>query len=364
MSLNGGVGRGTLDAGNKLSGATAYVGFNKQYQHFVNYFLCDGVADDVQMNWATTYVSGLGGGSVELECEAYNNVATVNVPAGVTVRGHGNDTVVNYDAGGSCFTVTGDNSKIHDLKVVIVAGAGAGGTRPNCVYAANRVNLECRGLWLVGDETVGDDGSDTRQCGIVFSGVTYSRINFCRSNDHTRHGIFLYSSSDDNTVTGNTCNGNTLYGIYLYSSSNDNTVTGNTCNGNTQYGIYLYSSSDNTVTGNTCNGNDSEDTGTYDGISLSGSTGNLIGSNTCKDNDRWGIMVDADSDYNKVSNNYTDGNTAGSIRVNNANCDSNQIEFNTVEEGAPGDVGTLTRSYGNYDPSANAFVGDVGAAPF
>ena len=317
MSLNGGVGRGTLDAGNKLSGATAYVGFNKQYQHFVNYFLCDGVADDVQMNWATTYVSGLGGGSVELECEAYNNVATVNVPAGVTVRGHGNDTVVNYDAGGSCFTVTGDNSKIHDLKVVIVAGAGAGGTRPNCVYAANRVNLECRGLWLVGDETVGDDGSNARQCGIIFSGVTYSRINFCRSNDHTRHGIFLYSSSDDNTVTGNTCNGN-----------------------------------------------DSEDTGTYDGISLSGSTGNLIGSNTCKDNDRWGIMVDADSDYNKVSNNYTDGNTAGSIRVNNANCDSNQIEFNTVEEGAPGDVGTLTRSYGNYDPSANAFVGDVGAAPF
>jgi hypothetical protein len=82
------------------------------------------------------------------------------------------------------------------------------------------------------------------------------------------------------------------------------------------------------------------------------------------DNDRWGIMVDADSDKNKVTNNKTDGNTGGSIRVNNANCNNNSIEFNTVEEGAPSDAGTQTRSYGNYDPSANAFVGDVGAAPF
>jgi len=86
--------------------------------------------------------------------------------------------------------------------------------------------------------------------------------------------------------------------------------------------------------------------------------------NTCKLNGEWGIMVDTNSDYNKISNNYTNGNTSGSIRVNNANCNNTQIEFNTVEEGAPSDVGTATRSYGNYDPSADAFVGNVGAAPF
>lgn len=112
------------------------------------------------------------------------------------------------------------------------------------------------------------------------------------------------------------------------------------------------------------NGNDSGATGNYDGISIIVAVGNLILGNQSWDNGGWGIMVGNASDYNKVSNNYTENNTAGSIRVNNAACDNNQIEFNTVEEGAPSDAGTLTRSYGNYDPSTNTFVGDVGAAPF
>jgi parallel beta-helix repeat protein len=91
------------------------------------------------------------------------------------------------------------------------------------------------------------------------------------------------NSSDDNTVTGNTCNNNS-YGIYL-SSSDDNTVTGNTCNNN-RNGIYLSSSSNNTVTGNTCIrgiGTPEDYTTDQYTIRLSG-TGNdynLISSNNC-----------------------------------------------------------------------------------
>src|SRR5690606_19145631 len=51
-------------------------------------------------------------------------------------------------------------------------------------------------------------------------------------------GIYLYESSNDNTITDNTCNNNRV-GIYLYSSS-DNMVTGNTCNNSSYSGIYLY----------------------------------------------------------------------------------------------------------------------------
>lgn len=184
--------------------------------------------------------------------------------------------------------------------------------------------------------------------------------NTCQGN--TWDGIYT-NTSNNITVVGNTCQGNTLSGIYLLSSNGCN-LTGNTCNENVRHGIYMESSNDGTVVGNACNGNDSGATGNYDGISIIVAVGNLILGNQSWDNGGWGIMVGNASDYNKVSNNYTENNTAGSIRVNNAACDNNQIEFNTVEEGAPSDAGTLTRSYGNYDPSTNTFVGDVGAAPF
>jgi parallel beta-helix repeat protein len=185
--------------------------------------------------------------------------------------------------------------------------------------------------------------------------------NTCQGNGEV--GIVLVTNSDDNTVSGNTCNGNSEEGIKLQGADGC-TVSGNTCNGNTRHGIYLYGSSDNTLSGNTCHRNDSGNTGTYDGIYLNISSRNIVSENNCQENDRWGIMVDTLSDYNKISMNYTNFNTSGSIRINNANSDKTQIEFNTVEEGAPSNAGTLTRAYGNYDPSANAFVGDVGAAPF
>lgn len=394
-------------------------------------YVCDGTNDQVEINAALTYVSGLGGGSVVCLQGAYALAATVNVPANCTLKGVGWGTIFNYDAGGNCITITGDNAKVRDLKVDIEAGAGAGGTRPNCIYAASRTNLELFGLWLVGDETVADDGSDVRQCGIVWDTATYSSILSCVSEDHKRHGIYLLDSSDYNTLAKNTCRGNGDHGIYLSDSdtnivagnmsqgntnsglylypgndntingnmlsgnawrglhlrgSDRNTISGNTCTGNTFSGCYMQDSDGNTITGNTfcnnmhtgvevngdhnvvsgntCSGNDANDTGSYDGIQLSSAESNLISENVCKDNDRWGIMVNPNSDFNKISNNYTSGNTSGSIRVDNANCDKNQLEFNTVEEGAPANAGTATRSYGNYDPSADAFVGDVGAAPF
>jgi len=258
---------------------------------------------------------------------------TLSIPIGVYLHGLGWKYSLNYNAVGNCITITGDNVKIRDLKIDIVAGAGGGGARPNCILANARTNLEITKVWLVGDNTVGYDGSDVRQCGIVFTTVTYSRIALCRSNDHIVADI-CFSASVYNTVTGNTCIGTAQRGIYLIAVSNNNTVTGNTCQGKQA-----------------------------DGINLNTSAGNIIEMNICIGNGNYGIIIDNFSDFNKVSNNYTSGNAAASIRVNNANCDGNQIEFNTVEDGAPSNIGTTTRSYGNYDPSANVFVGSVGIMP-
>jgi len=351
-------------------------------------------------------------------------LATLSVPAGVHLSGVGWKYALNYNADGYCIELAGDNAMVSDLKVVIVAGAGSGGNRPNCVYAANRANLNVTRCWLVGDETVADDGDDFRQCGIFFDTVTDSRISLCRINGHKRNsisfdvcsyntitgnncsnntdraififeshdntiagntcnhtdegvfvedsyentivgntcnhggsGIFVYgSASDSNTVTGNTCNDNAIDGIHVEAGA-DNTVTGNTCRSNTEDGININWSKDNTIVGNICQSNSDH------GIQLNHGDNNLVAANKCRNNGDWGIYL-TNSDYNKVSNNYTSENTVGSITIVEVASLNNTVEFNTTEEGALVDAGTNTRAYGNYDPSVNAFVGDVGVAPF
>ncbi|GAH65118.1 unnamed protein product, partial [marine sediment metagenome] len=119
------------------------------------------------------------------------------------------------------------------------------------------------------------------------------------------------------------------------------------------------------IDGNLFEENDSLDAGLYDGMHITDTIGTVISRNICLDNDRWGIRIDGmGQDGVKVSLNYTDGNTAGDIIIFNNNCRNTQVEWNTVEGGTISDGGTNTRSYGNYDPSANAFVGNVGVAPF
>jgi parallel beta-helix repeat protein len=133
------------------------------------------------------------------------------------------------------------------------------------------------------DNTVTGNTCNNNICSIyLYSSINNNTVtgNTCNNNNF---GIYLVSSSD-NTVTGNTCNNN-IFGIYLYSSSN-NTVTGNTCNNN-DYGIRLYSSSNNnTVTGNTCirgTGQTSDYASDQYTIILQGTANNynLISSNNC-----------------------------------------------------------------------------------
>ncbi len=103
--------------------------------------------------------------------------------------------------------------------------------------------------------------------GLYFSSKSYveiSRLHFLRYN----YGIYLYYSSNNNTITTPTCNSNSSYGIYLSYSSN-NTITTPTCNSNNNSGIYLYYSSNNTITTPTCNNNSS-------GIHLYYSSNNIV----------------------------------------------------------------------------------------
>ncbi len=282
--------------------------------------------DNIIFNAATVYVAALGGGEIYVEEAGYNLAATWNVSVYISVRGAGWNTILNYNAGGNCITFTGDNAKVRDLKIVITAGAGGGGTRPNSIFADTRTNIEVKGVWVVGDKTQADDGSDIRQCAVVFDTVNDSRILNNRFQGNDRHGVSL-EASPDNAITGNTIHDNTQTGIFLNDSlhnsitgnianhngtrgihltgSTDNTITGNTCETNTHQGIRLETSTDNTLTGNTCTGN------IRSGIIVLTSTDNTLTGNTCNENRRNGVFLD------DASNNTLVGNTCNENDVNN-----------------------------------------------
>ncbi len=200
--------------------------------------------------------------------------------------------------------------------------------------------------------------------GIYLSYLAYGTVSENTVMNSAFEGIVLTATSYRNAVTGNAVDGSGKHGMTVHQVSDDNAILMNTFSRNEWHGLYLESVDNNVVMGNTFTENDYKNTGSYDGIHLYGCDRTLIMANQCTGNDRWGINVALFNDFSKVSNNYVSGNTAGSISVGHVSCDNTQIEFNTVEEGIITDLGTLTRAYGNYDPSADAFVGDVGAPPF
>ncbi|NMA23995.1 MAG: right-handed parallel beta-helix repeat-containing protein [Spirochaetales bacterium] len=183
-------------------------------------YLCDGTADQTEINAAITALPATGGEIVILD-GIYNITAKINVTKdNVSIRGNGNATILKRMF----------NSSVKEGVITLT-------NRSGCKIA----NLQI-------------DGNKT---------------SYTNSNNSS---IYLYSSSN-NTVTGNTCNNNSDSSIYLYSSSN-NTVTGNTCNNNNN-GIYIRDSSNNTVTGNTGNNNYNS------GIYLRDSSNNNITGNVC-----------------------------------------------------------------------------------
>jgi len=233
------------------------------------------------------------------------------------VRGEGFASIIQGAAGATNITqlmqLNGNNIHIKDLKMILAAGCGTAGARPNVLYATAVQQLWLENLWLVGDTTVADDGVDTRQNGVYFTNVDDSKIMYCRIEDCDRQGISIDTGSDNNTITGNTCQGSTRSGMLLDASLN-NTINSNTCQTNGWSGIELRNASNqNTLTGNTCQGNAGSE-----GIYLVGSDNNTITGNTCQGNGNNGIHLENSSDNNTITGNTCQGNGYAGIYLDDS----------------------------------------------
>lgn len=356
-------------------------------------YQCDGTADDIEINLVLTVCAAGPGGKVILSEGTFNCIANITVPADCVLEGSGFNTIINFDDGGAgtvtnigAIVVGGDNVKICDLKAQLAAGCGAGGSRPNVIYSNGRDHMLIGNVWLVGDTSVADDGSVTRQNGIYLTGNgTENKIVNCNVDGCDRHGICVRNTSNS-LINGNTSNSNTQNGIYLESvtycviadntahdnttggiymaTSTRNTITGNSAEANTSVGIYLHTSHNNTVSGNNCFGNAGEirietshenvitgntcTGGTAYGIFIYRGDYNTISGNTCCDNATDGINLFGDgvrnADYNVISGNVCTGNTDDGIDIiGGADANRNVVIGNEVT----GNGGTAIEDAGN-----------------
>ena len=156
--------------------------------------------------------------------------------------------------------------------------------------------------------------------------VTIDGFTIYGATSNTSAGIKLYNANNC-TIVNNRCGISSSFynwtGIIVDHTSNNNVISGNTCNYNYDRGIFI-SGSNNYIINNICNSND------WAGISVEVADNISIISNTCLNNDNCGIYVRESSSV-IVSNNTCSNNQNGIyiISSNNNLFNLNKLSNNT-----------------------------------
>ncbi|MBU2496180.1 MAG: right-handed parallel beta-helix repeat-containing protein [Candidatus Omnitrophica bacterium] len=167
-------------------------------------------------------------------------------------------------------------------------------------------------------------------------------------------GIYLGNNTDYCTISGNLLTGGGNYRGITICSSNNNTISNNTCSVGLSYGIYLTESCNNSVSDNTF-----KDTANR-GIQLSNSSeNNLISRNTCLNNDR-GIELSS-SNNNIITHNNVNSNHWCGISIFDSS--NNSFSGNSISDNG---YGTYFNS-GIYVASSNEnifFLNNISNQPY
>jgi len=313
-------------------------------------FVCDGVADDVEINAALNILPA-SGGRVMLSEGTFVLAAPIVFPANnIWLRGMGRPTLIDGDAlttGNHAISLTGRTGCA--IKKLTIQTQTGGGKTCHCIFADDG----CNNL-SIHDVTIVDSDSD----GIHIEGTNVFDIHIrgLRVDDVDDYGIYVgmdganfcdrlmvdgalvlgagligirlgdcrYSEVSNSVSALNTQSGfvldscshcdisncisvlNTQHGIIIAGTTHCN-CEGCNASLNVRHGIYLNSADECQVGGCTCTGNDSTDSGTYDGINVDGDSDmcNIV-ANHCCNNDRYGIM--AGGAGNSIGENYCRAN--------------------------------------------------------
>lgn len=239
-------------------------------------YLCDGTADDVEINAAIQALPATGGEIVILD-GTYHITTTIRMNKdNVTLAGNGAATILkcnlsNSDRTNGVITVTSVNGGciIRDL----------------CIKGYGKSQGELQSY----------KGIEVESPNNVVSG------NICLDNSSA--GI-SFTNSNGNIITGNKCLNNGVgggNGSGLAISGSNNLISGNICSGNASDGIGVSAGNGNIITENRCLNNSI-------GIRLGSDSSNVTG-NICSNSRQYGIMIT--SDNNSVAGNNCTQNGYG-----------------------------------------------------
>jgi len=275
-------------------------------------YLCDGTADQTEINAAIQALPSNGGEIILLDGDYYVSAPILINKNYITIRGNGKSVrlrrawsnpaetegiitlssvqhceLINlalrgiassYDGIGICFNgshrniITNVRAIENRKKAIQLNGSNyniiknnfysslSGASQPLIYLNSSNYNQIC--------ENCCEEGTN----GIQLYNSDYNDISNNVLYNNPSGGIMLKTSSNNN-ITGNVCCNTGYAGVYLTDTSRHNAITANTCNDN-NVGIYFYDSSCNVITGNACNNNNT-------GIYLQGSSTNTISGNTC-----------------------------------------------------------------------------------
>ena len=263
-------------------------------------YLCDGTADEVEINAAIQALRSTGGEIVLLD-GLYNLTSAILINKdGVTLSGNGSNTKLirafnddEYDeALQGLIIITNSFCTIKNLYIDDVKGNYTSyrtinlysGT--NCIIANNTlISVGGDGIFVDSDNHTIDNNSITN-CG--------------------NSGIYLYKCNKS-IVTNNKVTGSATYGIYA-SRIGDAAINNNICTGNSNSGIYLYWADRTVVTGNVSNSNG------HSGLYLSRGSGNIICGNAFIGNSSYGVYFYSTVSYCTVMSNSFNNNTSGNVK--------------------------------------------------
>lgn len=302
-------------------------------------YVCDGTADEVEINTAINDLPA-GGGGIQLLEGTYtlssriviskNNVSIVGMGKATQIR-----PILTYAELYLIYADTKECLLFKDFfmngRDLVLFGIFLDGTTEssiiNCWFEMCRV-----GVYLFEDannnNVFNNHFSDNTSSGIT---IEVSHNNNIVGNNLLNHDVNairiagMPTSSTHNSIIGNQSSNNLRYGIILDTNSFFNIVKGNECNDNARDGINLYRGGRNIIVGNQCNDNGSS--GAFDGIVVIGDPGADRG------------------DENIIADNICFGNTQNGINISDANCDRNLVHGNiclTNTVGQINDAGTNT----------------------